>query len=110
MICLHCRTLDLVGERCPKCNSSLRHAERLGDMLADYGRGLDRRTRSAQCVIEPDFGGYLKVVDPATGEAYMCGFDNEMHAFDWAISNGLLPTRSDDDTLKILNLFSLSEK
>lgn len=109
MICLTCR-VDVKGARCPKCNSSLHHVERLTSLLSGLDRGLDQRTQMAPCTIEEDYGGYYKVVDQLTNEAVMCGLDNQDCAFSWAMANGRLPVKNDQDVLKILNLISLSEK
>lgn len=110
-LCLRCRAVvEPVKGRCPSCAQRTNVGETLALLLQDYEHGLDRRTRlPIACTIEHDFGGYFKIVDPATGEALMCGLDTFDAAHSWALGRGLMPTRNDADTLKILNLFQISE-
>ena len=109
ILCVECNeaVVPLKG-CCPICATSLDRGDALALLLADYDRGLKGRTRTV--TVEDDFGGYFKVVDQNADDALMCGFDTAEHANHWAIARGLMPVRSDADTLKILNLFQISEK
>lgn len=106
-ICPACKSQieALPGPFCPACGIHANDTIRRN--LKDYDKGLDSGTRLTDRVtIERESHGLFAVVDVATKEKKMCGFDTQQQAFLWCLLRGLLPVRSDAETQRTWNQHS----
>jgi hypothetical protein len=101
-VCIACKSRrESVAGRCPDCGACDYASRILQHNLEDYMRGLDKGMLPRSLCVEPDYGGYFRVVDCETGARLFCGLNTERDAEDWIRKHGHFVTRSEADVLRL---------